>query len=109
MLRVIFTENQRLQSLPDVVSFLCDPSTDGTLSQLQALSIRALLLPVSTADCERGFSCMNRIVTPLRNRLKTENIDKLVRLSAEGPEVHEFDFEKAISKWTNLGPHRINV
>ena len=109
MLRVILTENQRLQSLPDAVSFLCDPSTDGTLTQLQALSIRVLLLPVSTADCERGFSYMNRIVTPLRNRLKTENIDKLVRLSANGAEVHDFDFVKALSKWANLGPHRINV
>ena len=109
ILRSILTQNQHLQTLPDVVSFLCNPGTEGTLTQLNALAIRALVLPVSTADCERGFSCMNRVVTPLRNRLKTENIDKLLRISAEGGEICEFDFEKALSKWANMGQHRLKV
>jgi hypothetical protein len=36
-----------------------------TLSKLAAIS---LTLPISTADCERGFSTMNRIKTDPRNR-----------------------------------------
>lgn len=109
MLCSILTTNQHLQTLPDVVSFICNPGTEGTLPQLKALAVRALLLPVSTADCERGFSCMNRVVTPLRNRLKTENIDKLLQISAEGTDIDTFDFDITLSKWSNMGQHRIDV
>ena len=109
MLCSTLTTNQHLQTLLDVVSFICNPGTDGTLPQLKALAVRALLLPVSTADCERGFSCMNRVVTPLRNWLKTENIDKLLRTSAKGTNIDTFYFDTALSKWSNMGKHRIDV
>ena len=44
----------------------------------------ALTIPVSTADVERGFSTMNRIKTEPRNRLNTETLGRLIRLSCEG-------------------------
>ena len=51
-------------------------SSDGSFSSLypciSRLASIALTLPVSTADCERGFSTMNRIKTSPRNRLKTK-------------------------------------
>ena len=100
---------QECTTLADVVSFLYDSSCDDIFPVVRALSTRALLLPVSTADCERGFSCMKRLATPLRNRLKTETLDKLIRISAEGAEVEAFDFDKALAKWTALGPHCIIV
>ena len=62
-----------------------------TLSKLASI---ALIVPVSTADCERGYSAMNKIKTDPRNRLKTETLDKLIRLSSEGPESEQFNFEK---------------
>ena len=52
-----------------------------TLSKLASIT---LTLPVSTADCERGFSTMNRIKTNPRNRLMTTTLDMLIRLSSEG-------------------------
>ena len=36
--------------------------------QLSRLASIALIIPVSTAECERCFSSMNRIKTDLRNR-----------------------------------------
>ena len=36
------------------------------------LAAIAQLIPASTADCERGFSALNRIKTPLRNRLSNK-------------------------------------
>jgi hypothetical protein len=46
-------------------------SLDPILSKLASI---ALIAPVSTADCEREFSTMNRIKTDPRNRLKTETL-----------------------------------
>ena len=60
-------------------------SSNGSFSSLYPCISRlaniALTLPVSTADCEREFSTMNRIKTNPRNRLKTTNLDLLIRLS----------------------------
>ena len=42
-------------------------------------------LPVSTADCERGFSTMNVIATKTRNRLLVKTINNLLFLSLVGP------------------------
>ena len=53
-------------------------ASDETLSLIyptfSKLSAVALVLPVSTADCERGFSTIKRIKTVPRNRLKTETL-----------------------------------
>jgi hypothetical protein len=43
-----------------------------------------LTIPVSTVDCERGFSRMNLIKTKLRNRLRADHLDQLMRISIEG-------------------------
>ena len=52
-----------------------------TISHLASI---ALVLPVSTADCERGFSILKRIKTDARNRLKTDTLNKLIRLRPRG-------------------------
>ena len=63
-----------------------------TLSKLASI---ALIVPVSTAEYERGFWTMNRIKTDPRNRLKTEILDKLIHLSSESPELDQFNFKEA--------------
>jgi hypothetical protein len=41
-------------------------------------------IPVSTVECERGFSRQNLIKTKLRNRLSTIHLDQLLRVAIEG-------------------------
>jgi hypothetical protein len=77
-----------------------------TLSKLASIS---LTLPISTADCERGFSTMNRIKTDSRNRLKTTTLDMLIRLSSEGPSLETFDFDAAVNVWAQRSKRRISV
>ena len=78
-------------------------ASDDTLSSLHPafskLSSVALILPVSTAYCERGFSTLKRIKTAQRNRLKTQTLDKLIRISSVGPEITKFNFDHAASTW----------
>ena len=85
-------------------------STNETLIVLYPILYKfsqiALTLPVSNADAERGFSCMNRVKTELRNRLTVSSLDTLLRMSMEGLE-KDFDFDAAITKWSALRNRRI--
>ncbi len=75
--------------------------------QLARLACLGLTIPFSTADCERAFSTMKRVKTPLRNRLKTTTLDWLLRISIEGPDLKDFD--KAVNKWSTIRNRRIST
>lgn len=61
-------------------------------------------LPVSSADCERGFSTMNVICTDLRNSLTVEHMSNLMFISLVGPSVKLFKPQPYVKIW--LKSHR---
>lgn len=65
-----FTEN--MESVPE---------------KLKPLLTTISTLPCSTAECERGFSLMNNIITDLRVSLLISNVSNLMFISANGPPV----------------------
>lgn len=71
------------------------------------LITHALVLPVSTADCERCFSVIKRVKTDLRNRMSTQTLDRLLRIRIEGPDMDEFDFNQAVKDWSSLKNRRL--
>ena len=77
------------------------------IPNLAKLANICLLLPVSTACCERGFSTLNRTKTKLRNRLKTETLDTLMRIDLEGPPIENFNFAAVLSAFRSQKEHRI--
>ena len=96
----------------DMKSFLMlvsDATLKDLFPQLSRLASIALILPVSTAECERCFSAMNRIKTNLRNRLQTSTLCQLITISVEGMPLEHFDFEKAASIWGSTNKRRISV
>ncbi|KAH3795399.1 hypothetical protein DPMN_148949 [Dreissena polymorpha] len=68
---------------------------------------RLLVAPVSTVDCERGFSKQNLIKTCLRNRLHVSRLHKLLRISLDSRKVEEFPFDRAFMKWSSVNKRRI--
>ena len=94
----------------EIFKLLC---TDNVLhdmfSQLAKLAAIGVLIPVSTAECERAFSTMNRIKTDLRNHLKTSSLDCLMRISIEGPPIAQFNFERAADIWGGMHKRRISI
>ncbi|XP_077988181.1 zinc finger protein 862-like [Glandiceps talaboti] len=62
----------------------------------------ALILPIQTADCERGFSVQNKIKTNIRNRFEPDRLDVLSLISAEGPPIDMFPFEEALKEWKTI-------
>ena len=58
-----------------------------------------LTLSPSTASCERGFSCMNRVKNSQRTCLQNDILNDLMQLSANGCDVDEYSPDKAVEHW----------
>ena len=59
----------------------------------------AVLIPMSSVPCERGFSTQNLILTRFRTRLSTQALNDLMRISEDGPSFKQFDFNRAVTTW----------
>ena len=62
----------------------------------------ALTLPVSSVECERGFSKQNLIKTKIRAKLKTENVLTLMKMSLDNPKIEKFNFHRAFVVWCEI-------
>ena len=60
-----------MQELAEKV--LSNDSTEELPPLVAQLVVHALVLPVSTTDCERCFSAVNRVNTELHNRMNTRS------------------------------------
>ena len=70
--------------------------------QMLKLLTIALTVPVSSVDCERGFSKQNLIKTKIRAKLKTESVSTLMKMSVDTPEMEKFDFHRAFLIWCSI-------
>jgi len=57
------------------------------------------IIPISTAEDERGFSAMNIVSTDLRNSLTIENISAIIFIKINGPPIAKFNSEKYVKNW----------
>ena len=60
------------------------------------------VIPCSTAECERGFSMMNIIVTDTRNKLLISHVSNLLFIKLHGPLCSRYSNKSCLSK----GNHR---
>ena len=65
------TSSSTLSMKARIEVLVTNPAMSSLFLQPAKLSSITIIIPVSTADCERSFSCMNRVKTDLRNQLKT--------------------------------------
>ena len=63
--------------------------------QMLKLLTLALTVPISSVDCEQGFSKQNLLKTKIRAKLKTENVSTVMKMSVDTPQIEEFDFHKS--------------
>ena len=91
--KFLMLQTYHQKSMKDVLKILvADKTISHLYPQLRKLAAISLVLPVSTAECERAFSAMKRIKTALRNQLITPNLDHLMRVSIDGPSLHDLFF-----------------
>ena len=96
---------QSLQQL--ALEFLSKDACTQIFPTISKLLIHALVLPMSTTDCERCFCAMNRTKTDYRNWMHTETLDRLLRVKIEGPPLQEFNFREAIARWSRVKKCRL--
>ena len=94
-----------LLSLVDAENVLC-----GTFPNLSLISSLILLCPLGTASVERSFSTMNRVLTRLRQRLSTSNMEACMLVAIEGPPKLSEDEARAIVQiWHGQKERRIRI
>lgn len=57
------------------------------------------VIPMTSVKCERGFSTQNRIKSNFRTSLECKTLDDLMRISEDGPDPDEMDFNRALKYW----------
>ncbi|KAK0134949.1 Zinc finger protein 862 [Merluccius polli] len=58
-------------------------------------------IPVSTADCERGFNTMKQVKTDWRSKLTSASLTDLLMVQLSSPEIRNYDPSTAIDLWWN--------
>ena len=111
--RVLMKQTYPNHTLHQMQQLLAGSSTLKSLyPNLSTSASIALILPVSTADCERAFSTMKRVKTELQNRMSTKTLNQLLQIlqiHIEGPKLEEFNFDKAVDTWGKMKNRRITV
>jgi len=81
----------------------CDYKDSGGRQITQKLKplVQAIsTIPCSTAECERGFSCMNLIMTDLRSTLLIDHVASLMFINIHGPPVSQWNPQTYVNSWT---------
>jgi hypothetical protein len=73
--------------------------------ELLLLKYAQSTIPISSSDCERGFSQMNLIVTPTRASLSTKTISNFLFTRIVGPPLRHFSPIKYVDSWLLRGRH----
>ena len=67
---------------------------------ISSLARIGLTIPVTSVNCERGFSRYNAIKTDTRNRLDVSSVEVLMTLTIEAPPYRDFDYEETFQRWS---------
>ena len=60
-----------------------------------------LTISPSTAECERGFSAMNKIKIESRTSMSQDTLKNLMRISSDGPNLIEYNVTDSVVHWMN--------
>ena len=108
----VVAANSQLKQLPPrelMTHILSTTEIQAIFPNLSKLAAIGLLMPMSTVDCERGFSALSRIKTDLRNRLSSRILNDLMTITVEGPLPSEFPYEQACDIWAGWRNRRVDV
>ena len=95
-----------MHKLQNFVAYI-EALEDYVSESLITLAEMALILPIHTADCERGFSKQNLIKSKSQNRIEDAALNRLMMISIEGRPLDEFDFAQSLSIWKAEKDRRI--
>ena len=80
-----------------------NPHYSARFPNLLVLIELCLVMPIQTACCERGNSCLNRIMTYFKSSLDVSTVDALMFISLNGPDHAEYNATRAVARWLDSG------
>ena len=92
---------------PSVKKILTTHKLDDAIPHLKKILHTLIVLPMSSVDCERGFSVLKLIKTRLRNLMGAANLNHAMMVAIEGPPVREFNFKKAVTTFKRGANRRV--
>ena len=72
---------------------------------LRRLVSSVAVIPVLTAECERGFSTMNLLLTSRSSSLHVTTLSSLLFLKMVGPPLEQFHLLQYVKSWLAKGHH----
>ena len=66
---------------------------------------RVNIMSISSAECERGFSCMNLNNTDNRSSLSIDSLSALIFIKVNGPTPVDFNASLYAAEWIKAGRH----
>jgi len=63
------------------------------------------IMPISSAECERGFSQMNLYHSAARNRLLVNSVSDLLMIGINRPPLCHWNAQKYAMSWLKSGRH----
>ena len=103
-LQVFFKHRLFHFKIKDMWKFVLKPNNEK-FSNLSHLFEVLLILPISNADVERGFSSMGRIKSECRNHLEEDTLEDLLQIKLEGPRLLYFSSDNALNAFLSSSRH----
>lgn len=110
-LRVYMINECRSKSLKEMLKILAKQTSTLALAHpnIAILAQVCITLPITTCDCERAFSTMRRVKSRLRSEMKNSTLNDCMRVSIEGPDMEDFNFDSCVDAWSKLKNRRISL
>ncbi|XP_049927681.1 uncharacterized protein LOC126407055 [Epinephelus moara] len=86
--------------------FFLDDVRRSSFPNLLLIVELILVLPLSTASVERGFSAMKRTKTDWRSNLSVHTLTRLLFISREGPDMEHFNAMPVVRRWLKEAERR---
>jgi hypothetical protein len=100
-------EEVEVKSLTQYVWAYLSKAREGRdVSEFVKLAVIMLIIPVSSVQAERLFSCMNFVKNDRRNRLGENHLNDCVRLFMSAYDMKAFPYEKALDYFLNAKERR---
>ena len=85
--------------IPAFREFFNDPRNIPKIINEKLIQSIIYTIPISSSEAERGFSQMNIVCSPTRSKLTVLNMSSLLFISVNGPPLHLWNAESAVSSW----------
>ncbi|CAG2191918.1 unnamed protein product [Mytilus edulis] len=85
-----FLVNQNPNDMKEIYEVILAAKQERFRDIIKVIELMCCISPC-TAECERGFSTMKSIKTPLRSRLEQDTLQNLMHINLSGPSVEDYN------------------